>query len=169
MNSSDQPLTREEMEKSVNDFFATIGHITWFASNIENKLHDCIRIALGADFKKTMIVLPISDIRKKIKILGDLLKENKYPSDKCERIIKKWNKIYKLFAQRNDIIHAPWIGVFVNPDGTPKGIQHDRTSPQPNHFPETHISELLQLRSKFATAYADVIIIWDELRHEFSP
>jgi hypothetical protein len=156
-------------EKAINEFFALVGFISWFASTIDDKLNDCISLTLGTDIKKTMIVLPESNIRKKIAILMKLLKNRAYSAPKLKKTSDVWDRAYKLFEKRNDIIHAPWIGVFLNPDGTAKGVVHDKLSPQQNQFPETHTSELIELRSEFATCYADVIVVWQHIKNELSP
>ncbi|MDE2196819.1 MAG: hypothetical protein KGJ56_06495, partial [Gammaproteobacteria bacterium] len=78
----------EKTEKAVNNFLALVGYASWVCSTIEEKLNESIKVALGTDLNRTMIVLPRSDIRKKIDILRKLLKERDYPKTKLSRAIR---------------------------------------------------------------------------------
>jgi len=144
MNNQEQT---EKIEAEISKFLAAIGYIAWITSAIDDKLNDCVRLALGTDIRRTMIVIPKSSLHTKLMILTELLKNQKFPVQRLKSVSRTFKKVEALFSRRNDLIHSPWIGISLQPDGTVNAIKHDIANRQLNQLQRIQIKDVDKLRS----------------------
>jgi hypothetical protein len=165
MNNQEQT---EKIEAEINKFLAVIGYIAWITSAIDDKLNDCVRVVLGTDIKRTMIVLPKSSLHTKLRILTELLKNQNFSAQHLKMVSRTFKKVEVLSAKRNDLIHSPWIGIFLQPDGTVNAVKHDITNRQLNQLRKIPMKDVVKLRTDLITCYSDVIISWKFIKDKFS-
>jgi len=83
MNNQEQT---EKIEAKISKYLAANGYIAWITNAIDDKLNDCVRLVLGTDIRRTMIVLPKSSLHTKFRILTELLKNQKIQAQRLKTV-----------------------------------------------------------------------------------